>query len=257
MDTVGPPPLIADSATLVVGAFLIVLGAALQKRWLDGAVAIVIVGAASVTTQLVKEVLPRPDLVGAGSGLTEVSFPSGHVTITVALAIGAYLVAPAWAQSWVAALGAVWVSTVAGAVQALYWHRPIDVVGATLLTGTCALSIVVLARRSAPRSLRPIFAPAALPTLLPAALAALLAASREDSWARPLVFSVAAWLSAVVLWLTLQALAAPKTQSLDPAGPSAVGGARIPHRRSLYTPHSPRTSRTRGSSGRLPRPSTR
>ena len=47
------------------------------------------------------------------------------------------------------AVGAIWVAVVAAAVQAFYWHRPSDVLGATLLACACHATATDCA--SAPR----------------------------------------------------------------------------------------------------------
>ncbi|MFJ4571381.1 phosphatase PAP2 family protein [Streptomyces sp. NPDC088846] len=140
---------------------------------------------------------------------SSVSFPSGHVAIAAGLALGAVLVASPRSRPYVAAAGALWLAVTA-AVQALYWHRPSDALGATLL----ACAAYAVATRLLPPTL-PGAAPGAaapdplprrraLPTLAlaPAAVGALLAGAREDALARPLVFAGAAFLCAVLLWAT-------------------------------------------------------
>ncbi|MFJ1611171.1 phosphatase PAP2 family protein [Streptomyces sp. NPDC088249] len=136
---------------------------------------------------------------------SSVSFPSGHVAIAAGLALGAVLVASPRSRPYVAAAGALWLAVTAAAVQALYWHRPSDALGATLL----ACAAYAVATRLLPPTL-PGAAPDPLPrrralpalALAPAAVGALLAGAREDALARPLVFAGAAFLCAVLLWAT-------------------------------------------------------
>ncbi|WP_443033297.1 phosphatase PAP2 family protein [Streptomyces sp. CS62] len=152
-------------------------------------------------SQLLKNaLLIRPDLVGADDNLVEVSFPSGHVALTAALVAGVALVAPERWRPALAAVGAAWLALTAGAVQALYWHRPSDVFGATLLAcaGYCAAHRFLHpgSRPSMPR-------PLAWTALLPAAAAAVTGAGREGTAAGPLVFGSAAWICAALLWITI------------------------------------------------------
>ncbi|MFF9511086.1 prepilin peptidase [Streptomyces sp. NPDC014724] len=187
----GPPPLTAEHETVAVGIALIGLVTLVRRCWREGCAAIgvavvTIVGAEGLNSY----VLPRPDIVGAPSNLTEVSFPSGHVAIAAGLALGAVLVASPRTRPYIAA-----------AVQALYWHRPSDALGATLLACAChavaARLLPPAARETVPRRRT---LPAA--ALAPAAIGALLAGAREDALARPLVFAGAAFVCAVLLWAT-------------------------------------------------------
>ncbi|MFE2935586.1 phosphatase PAP2 family protein [Streptomyces sp. NPDC059278] len=198
--SLGPPPLTAEEATFAVGTVLILAVAALRRRLREGfaavAVAVVTVAAAEV---LNKAVLPRPDLVGARDGLTEPGFPSGHVAIAAGLALGAVLVASPRVRPYLATAGALWLAVTGAAVQALYWHRPSDVLGATLL----ACAVYALATRllpsigvDAPAPSRP----RALPALTLVAVGALLAGARDDTLVRPLVFSGTAFICGLLLW---------------------------------------------------------
>ncbi|MFF8918378.1 phosphatase PAP2 family protein [Streptomyces sp. NPDC015032] len=205
--SVGPPPLTAEHATVAVGLALIVLVALVRRCWREGcaAVGVVVVTIAGAEV-LNKVVLPRPDLVGAPDNLTEASFPSGHVAIAAGLALGAVLIASPRTRPYVAAAGSLWLAVTAAAVQALYWHRPSDALGATLL----ACAAYALATQLLPPTVRDAV-PSATPdvasrrrtlpavALLPAAVGALLAGSREDALARPLVFAGAAFLCAVLI----------------------------------------------------------
>ncbi|MFJ1840740.1 phosphatase PAP2 family protein [Streptomyces sp. NPDC088146] len=139
-----------------------------------------------------------------------VSFPSGHVAIAAGLALGAVLVASPRSRPYVAAAGALWLAVTAAAVQALYWHRPSDALGATLLACAAYAVATRLLPPTLPGAAPGAAAPDPLPrrralpalALAPAAVGALLAGAREDALARPLVFAGAAFLCAVLLWAT-------------------------------------------------------
>ncbi|MGW2402190.1 phosphatase PAP2 family protein [Kitasatospora sp. NPDC001664] len=133
------------------------------------------------------------------------SFPSGHVAIAAALALGLALVTPERQRPHVAAAGALWVAVTAGAVQALYWHRPSDVLGAVLLACGVRLAAGRLLRpggaprpTAVPRPDTVVRLPALRAPLLLAVPVAYAAAGRQDGLLRPLAFALAAWLCAVL-----------------------------------------------------------
>ncbi|MFE6102122.1 phosphatase PAP2 family protein [Streptomyces laurentii] len=209
--SLGPPPLTAEEATLAGGTVLILAAAVLRRRLREGfaAVAVVVVTVAAAEA-LNKAVLPRPDLVGARDGLTEPGFPSGHVAIAASLALGAVLVASPRVRPYVATAGALWLAVTGAAVQALYWHRPSDVLGATLL----ACAAYALATRLLPSTGADAPAPSrprALPALALVAVGALLAGARDDALVRPLVFSGTAFICGLLLWATASARRKPPT----------------------------------------------
>jgi membrane-associated phospholipid phosphatase len=197
--SVGPPPLKAEEATIVLGVVLILLVAALRRQWILGVAAVgVPVGTIACAEILNKFLLPRPDISDAPRDLVEASFPSGHVAIAAGLTLGAILVATPRARRYVAAVGVVWLAVTAAAVQALYWHRPSDAIGATLI----ACLWYGIALRLLPDT-QPMAKPHAVPALALAAIGALCAGSRTDSVVRPLIFAVTGLLCAVIVWFTV------------------------------------------------------
>ncbi len=195
----GLPPLKRGSAAMAAGVLLIAAVALLRRRWREGVAGVGIAVATVATTMTLHAVLPRPGLVSASQGLTGASFPSGTTAITAGLALGAAVVVSPSARPYVAALGALWLAVTAGAVQALSWHRPSDVLGATLLACVCHATATALLPRGERGGTR---RPRALPPLALAAAAALLASGREDSIARPLVFAGVAFTCAALVWIT-------------------------------------------------------
>ncbi|MFJ2740633.1 phosphatase PAP2 family protein [Streptomyces sp. NPDC087440] len=220
----GPPPLTHEIPLLAVGLALVVTIAVVRRRLREGCAAVAtVVGTLAVTELLSKVVLVRPDLVGAAYNLREASFPSGHVAISAALALGLVLVVPGQVRFPVAAVGAVWVALTAGAVQALYWHRPSDVLGAVL--PACAAFTVaagLLGPGAAVGGTRPRLRHV-MYVLPVAAAVAVLAASREDAVARPLVFAGAALVCAVlVLAAVVRSPSAPRVQDMPVPGATAA-----------------------------------
>ena len=90
-------------------------------------------GGSAVIAEVVKRSLPRPELVEAPPNWLHNSFPSGHVTVAVAIGIGAVLVAP-YAFRWLATIvGAGYAAAIGMDVETAGLHRLSGVIGATLL----------------------------------------------------------------------------------------------------------------------------
>lgn len=92
---------------------------------------------AVLTTQILKAVLPRPDLNISEASMN--SFPSGHITVATAAMIAVVLVSsPRW-RPVTATLGGVFAATAASATYILSWHRPADAMGAVLVAAAWGL----------------------------------------------------------------------------------------------------------------------
>ncbi len=106
--------------------------------------AAVLVGGANLTTQMLKELLShnryQPILGWHQVGTT--SFPSGHSTAAMAMALAFVLVVP---RSWrpaAAAIGACFAAAVGGSVVVLHHHYPSDVAGGWLVAGSWGFAVV-------------------------------------------------------------------------------------------------------------------
>ena len=209
------PPLRRGTLVLAGGVVVIVAVMLVRRCWRAGVAAIAVVVVTVGATEVLHAVLPRPGLRAAPQAITGASFPSGTVAIAAGVALGVAVVSSARARPYLAAVGAIWVAVVAAAVQALYWHRPSDVLGASLLACAChAMATGLLAPDAPVRTRR-------LHSLLPLALAAtgaLLAGTRQDSVAGPLVFAGVAVACATLLWITAMGvpvrIASPRALSL-------------------------------------------
>lgn len=140
----------------VMGGGLI--GLALLRRRPDAAmgVAVVLVGA-NVTAQQLKPWLGRVDASGASRSALPPSFPSGHATVAMSLALAAVIAAPRGLRLLAALAGALYATAVGVALVALGWHYPSDVAGGFLVSGAwtalvAAVLAVLEARRAAPHS---------------------------------------------------------------------------------------------------------
>jgi membrane-associated phospholipid phosphatase len=185
-------PLATDIATICdpdrfVWLVAALIGLALLRRRprTAAAVAVVLLGA-NVTTQLLKPALasdrvsPLLDDVGQ---IAYASWPSGHATAAMSLALCAVLVAPARLRPWTAALGAVFAVAVTFSFLTLDWHYPSDVLGGFLVAATWTqLAVAALSAAQArwperrERGERPPLREALAPSGVTAACAVLLAA---------------------------------------------------------------------------------
>jgi membrane-associated phospholipid phosphatase len=190
------PPLTRGTAVLAAGVLLILAVTLMRRCWREGVAAVAIVVATFGATEALHAILPRPSLSPAPQALSGASFPSGTVAIAAGLALGVAVVSSPRARPYVAAAGAIWLAVITAAVQTLYWHRPSDVLGATLLACACHAMAKGLLAPVGVRRLR------ALPPLAFAAAGALLASTREESVARPLVFAGVALVCSTLLWIT-------------------------------------------------------
>ena len=95
------------------------------------AVAAILIGA-NASTQLLKPLLAAPrahSLLGNLGRISADSWPSGHATAAMSLALAAVLAAPARWRSLVAAVGAAFAVAVSYSFLTLGWHYPSDVFG--------------------------------------------------------------------------------------------------------------------------------
>lgn len=122
-----------------------VLIALLRGRWRVALAITAIVVGANVTTQLLKPLLAEPRaawLVPGSLRISPASWPSGHATAAMALALSMVLAVPARFKPLAAALGAAFAIAVSYSFLALGWHYPSDVFGGYLVAGIWTLLAV-------------------------------------------------------------------------------------------------------------------
>ena len=95
---------------------------------------IVLIGGANLTTQTLKQLLDRPNLLGDLAYATGNSFPSGHVTLASSLGLAAILVVPRRLRIPVALGAAILIAAVGISTIITGWHRLADVEGAILIS---------------------------------------------------------------------------------------------------------------------------
>lgn len=167
------------SLALIGGAIVLVALARRRPRLAIGAFVLVL--GSNVTTQVLKRlVLPRPDLLPADLREGGPSFPSGHSTVAMSLALAFVLVVPRSVRTLAAAAGLVYAVGVGVAVIVAGWHRPSDAYGAYLVAfaWACLVAAVLVEERGlGPRPVsEPDVRPAGGRLLLVAGLAILAVA---------------------------------------------------------------------------------
>ncbi len=122
-------------------AIPVLIALARRRFWVATAICAILLGA-NVTTQLLKPLLAAPRSV-AGSGLSHApaaaSWPSGHATAAMALALCMVLAVPGRMRPFAAALGAVFAVAVSYSFLTLEWHYPSDVFGGFLVAAIWTL----------------------------------------------------------------------------------------------------------------------
>jgi membrane-associated phospholipid phosphatase len=149
---------LADPAPYgLIGLALVVVALARHRGRVALAIAVVLICSA-VTSESLKPLLshPRPqEWLGKGQ-IAAASWPSGHATAAMALALCAVLAVPARWRAAAATAGGLFALAVAYAILALGWHFPSDVIGgflvAALWTSLAAAAIFRLDERSPPRA---------------------------------------------------------------------------------------------------------
>jgi PAP2 superfamily len=132
---------VSTTSLLIATAALVVVALVRRRPRLAVGVGVLVVGA-NVTTQILKEVLDRPSL-GDAAVSSVTSFPSGHSTVAMSLALALVVAVPS-RQRLVAGIAGVTYAVIVGAATLTgAWHRTSDVLGAYLVTlawaaGVCA-----------------------------------------------------------------------------------------------------------------------
>lgn len=148
---------VVSVGSLALAAALLIAIAVLRRRPLLALAAGAMILGSNVATQVLKQIaLVRPDY-SDGAGFLNNSFPSGHATVAMSVAVALILVVPSRFR-WVAAfLGLAYAAITGSAVVSVGWHRPSDVLGAWLVVGAfAALSLAVLTHAGQVPIIRPI-----------------------------------------------------------------------------------------------------
>lgn len=133
---------------LLLGAAIVATALLRRRRRLAAIVtAVLLVSPLTAETLKLLTAQAREHSVRFADHIANASWPSGHATGAMTLALCAVLVAPPLLRPAVALAGALFAVSVGFAVVALVWHFPSDVVGAFFLSAGWALGGVAAARR--------------------------------------------------------------------------------------------------------------
>jgi len=147
---------LADPAPFaLIGLALIIVAIARGRARVGLAIAIVL-PAAAVTTESLKHVLAHPRLaewLGADQ-IGAASWPSGHATAAMALALCGVIAVPGRFRPLAATVGGLFAIAVSYAILALGWHFPSDVIGGFFVAGMWT-ALAVAAVRAADARWRP------------------------------------------------------------------------------------------------------
>ena len=116
----------------VGGVVLIAVALARGRPRVAFAVALVM-ALAPATSEALKPLLAHPHASVDTTHISQASWPSGHSTAALALALCAVLVAPARVRLAVAVLGGLFAVVVGVSLLILAWHLPSDVLGGYLV----------------------------------------------------------------------------------------------------------------------------
>jgi hypothetical protein len=112
-----------------------------------GVLVAAVMGASTITAELLKDVLPRPVLLEGPAWILRNDFPSGTATVAAALGIGALLVAPDRLRWLVLPVGAIFAAIIGQSTQITGWHRMSGAIGGVLLVmAAAAAALFVLGR---------------------------------------------------------------------------------------------------------------
>jgi membrane-associated phospholipid phosphatase len=133
--------LLANPAPFVLGALVLVAIALWRRRWLMAAIVPAILVSANATTQWLKPALTNTRVIDVG-GISRVypgSWPSGHATASMSLALCLVLVVGPRLRPPAAVLGAAYAIGVGYSLVSAGWHLPSDVLGGYLVAASFTL----------------------------------------------------------------------------------------------------------------------
>lgn len=170
---------LADPVPYALFGFSLAAWAAARRRPRTSAAILAVLFLAGLTTQTLKPLLAQPrydEWLGAGQ-IAAASWPSGHATASMTLALLAVLAAPPRWRPTAAAVGGAFALGVSYSILALGWHFPSDVLGgylvAALWVALAGAALTAAARRwPQPHDLREPEPPAGALQLAPALVVA-------------------------------------------------------------------------------------
>jgi membrane-associated phospholipid phosphatase len=141
---------VGDPGSVALLAALLASAALLRGRPRLALAVVGLLAVTSVSSQVLKTLLahPRYESTEGFAELPPASFPSGHSTAAMALAVGLVLVAPPRLRPLAAIAGCGLALAVGLSLVGVSSHFPSDVAGGFLLAAGCGLLMVVALRRA-------------------------------------------------------------------------------------------------------------
>jgi membrane-associated phospholipid phosphatase len=171
---------LADPAPYALCGLALALVALVRGRWRVALAIPMLFVLTGATTESLKQLFasPRVDEWLGDAQIAAASWPSGHSTAAMTMALCAVIAVPPRLRPTIAAVGGAFAVAVAYAILTLGWHFPSDVFGGYLVAGTYVLLAVSLIAWTEQRwpSRRGVEAPTRRVDLVPALGVALLAA---------------------------------------------------------------------------------
>lgn len=142
---------ISVSSLVLLGGAVVAVAFARRRVHLAFTSAAVVVGAVATSELLKRVLLGRPDLDYTDTLRHKPTFPSGHTTVAMSLAVALVLVVPARSRPLTALVTVGYACMVGAGTVTAGWHRPSDVIGGMLvvLTWAAAATLVLLRQRGA------------------------------------------------------------------------------------------------------------
>jgi membrane-associated phospholipid phosphatase len=144
LDLLDPLPLVGWTAVLVAFGLL-------RRRPREAIAAGAVVLVSPLSAELLKPLLAHPHAHAGAVHIGAASWPSGHSSAALAVALAAILIAPRRARPWVAVLGGAFVLAVGAALLIQAWHMPSDVLGGYLVAALWTALAVAALRSTDPR----------------------------------------------------------------------------------------------------------
>jgi membrane-associated phospholipid phosphatase len=142
-----------DPDLYTVWAIALVVLALLRRRPRLALAVAVVLPLAPLSAEALKPLLAHPHAYSGIKDITAASWPSGHSTAAMTLALCAMLVSPYALRPLLAALGTCFVVGVGISLLILAWHMPSDVFGGYLLAGLwVSLALAAVRAGGRPRS---------------------------------------------------------------------------------------------------------
>jgi membrane-associated phospholipid phosphatase len=214
----------------LVGLVCIAVALARRRTWRAAAVGTTLIGT-GVTAQALKHVLAQPryaDWLGFAQ-IDDASWPSGHATAAMTLALCAVMVAPPAWRAGVALLGGAVTVALAYATLALAWHYPADVLGGFLLAGLWVSLVLAALQELEADEPEPERPPPLRPLILVGGAGAIAAAAIVGAASERVTLYPAERATAIAGALAIAALALAilvATVVNAASGPGAAGGRR-------------------------------